>query len=154
MPSRTYIAETAPLKESLARAKAQLEKNGHVVRESHELAKQLFDKLGESVRATASVSFGDDGDDDETTREKTPQADAAADDGERPSGDAADDRNDEMDQGNTDADETAPGGKAGGDAASPPLRSIGNSPLPESESNKRRGARDSEGVIPMNVLED
>lgn len=148
------VAETAPLKESLARAKAQLEKNGHVVRESHELAKQLFDKLGESVRATASVSFGDDGDDDETTREKTPQADAAADDGERPSGDAADDRNDEMDQGNTDADETAPGGKAGGDAASPPLRSIGNSPLPESESNKRRGARDSEGVIPMNVLED
>ena len=148
------VAETAPLKESLARAKAQLEKNGHVVRESHELAKQLFDKLGESVRATASVSFGDDGDDDETTREKTPQADATADDGERPSGDAADDRNDEMDQGNTDADETAPGGKAGGDAASPPLRSIGNSPLPESESNKRRGARDSEGVIPMNVLED
>ena len=148
------VAETAPLKESLARAKAQLEKNGHVVRESHELAKQLFDKLGESVRATASVSFGDDGDDDETTREKTPQADAAADDGERPSGDAADDRDDEMDQGNTDADETAPGGKAGGDAASPPLRSIGNSPLPESESNKRRGARDSEGVIPMNVLED
>ena len=148
------VAETAPLKESLAHAKAQLEKNGHVVRESHELAKQLFDKLGESVRATASVSFGDDGDDDETTREKTPQADAAADDGERPSGDAADDRNDEMDQGNTDADETAPGGKAGGDAASPPLRSIGNSPLPESESNKRRGARDSEGVIPMNVLED
>ena len=148
------VAETAPLKESLARAKAQLEKNGHVVRESHELAKQLFDKLGESVRATASVSFGDDGDDDEMTREKTPQKDAAADDGERPSGDAADDRNDEMDQGNTDADETAPGGKAGGDAASPPLRSIGNSPLPESESNKRRGARDSEGVIPMNVLED
>ena len=148
------VAETAPLKESLARAKAQLEKNGHVVRESHELAKQLFDKLGESVRATASVSFGDDGDDDETTREKTPQKDAAADDGERPSGDAADDRNDEMDQGNTDADETTPGGKAGGDAASPPLRSIGNSPLPESESNKRRGARDSEGVIPMNVLED
>ena len=148
------VAETAPLKESLAHAKAQLEKNGHVVRESHELAKQLFDKLGESVRATASVSFGDDGDDDETTREKTPQADAAADDGERPSGDAADDRNDEMDQGNTDADETAPGGKAGGDAASPPLRSIGNSPLPESESNKRRGARDSEGAIPMNVLED
>ena len=148
------VAETAPLKESLAHAKAQLEKNGHVVRESHELAKQLFDKLGESVRATASVSFGDDGDDDETTREKTPQADAAADDGERPSGDAADDRDDEMDQGNTDADETAPGGKAGGDAASPPLRSIGNSPLPESESNKRRGARDSEGVIPMNVLED
>ena len=147
------VAETAPLKESLAHAKAQLEKNGHVVRESHELAKQLFDKLGESVRATASVSFGDDGD-DETTREKTPQADAAADDGERPSGDAADDRDDEMDQGNTDADETAPGGKAGGDAASPPLRSIGNSPLPESESNKRRGARDSEGVIPMNVLED
>ena len=148
------VAETAPLKESLAHAKAQLEKNGHVVRESHELAKQLFDKLGESVRATASVSFGDDGDDDETTREKTPQADATADDGERPSGDAADDRNDEMDQGNTDADETAPGGKAGGDAASPPLRSISNSPLPESESNKRRGARDSEGVIPMNVLED
>ena len=148
------VAETAPLKESLAHAKAQLEKNGHVVRESHELAKQLFDKLGESVRATASVSFGDDGDDDETTREKTPQKDAAADDGERPSGDAADDRNDEMDQGNTDADETTPGGKAGGDAASPPLRSIGNSPLPESESNKRRGARDSEGVIPMNVLED
>ena len=148
------VAETAPLKESLARAKVQLEKNGHVVRESHELAKQLFDKLGESVRATASVSFGDDGDDDETTREKTPQKDAAADDGERPSGDAADDRNDEMDQGNTDADETTPGGKAGGDAASPPLRSIGNSPLPESESNKRRGARDSEGVIPMNVLED
>ncbi len=148
------VAATAPLKESLARAKGQLEKNGHVVRESHELAKQLFDKLGESVRATASVSFGDDGDDDETTREKTPQKDAAADDGERPSGDAADDRNDEMDQGNTDADETTPGGKAGGDAASPPLRSIGNSPLPESESNKRRGARDSEGVIPMNVLED
>ena len=148
------VAETAPLKESLARAKAQLEKNGHVVRESHELAKQLFDKLGESVRATVSISFGDDGDDDETTREKTPQKDAAADDGERPSGDAADDRNDEMDQGNTDADETTPGGKAGGDAASPPLRSIGNSPLPESESNKRRGARDSEGVIPMNVLED
>ncbi len=148
------VAETAPLKESLARAKAQLEKNGHLVRESHELAKQLFDKLGESVRATASVSFGDDGDDDETTREKTPQKDAAPDDGERPSGDVADDRNDEMNQGNTDADETTPGGKAGGDAASPPLRSIGNSPLPESESNKRRGARDSEGVIPMNVLED
>ena len=99
------------------------------------------------MRATASVSFGDDGDDDETTREKTPQADATADDGERPSGDAADDRNDEMDQGNTDADETAPGGKAGGDAASPPLCSISNSLLPESESNKRRGARDSEGVV-------
>jgi len=150
------VAETAPLRESLASAKAQLEKNGHVVRESHELAKQLFDKLGESVRATASVSFGDEGDDDEmTTRERTPRKDAADDDGERPSGDAADDRGDDkMDRGNTDVDETTPGGEANGDAASTPLRSIGNSPLPESESAKRRGARDSEGVIPMNVLED
>ena len=170
-------------KEELEEAEARVKAFASSARESRDLAKQLLDKLNESVQLVASDADAAHGDDDEMTHETTPQRrdgsdekaaeDAAEDEPAKDDDDDINDNDDDDDINDKDDDsleqldvdnhfsdsiladvEFPPTEKPTQVAA--PLHDIGNSPRTDQPSPSKRVGRDIDdrSPLPASVLED